>query len=162
MLGACFGSFRSRDRHFFGEAQETYKQLAKILAVRTSDLALPRGRQYMWPISEEGISFWYPNKIGEGRMTSMVAWSRIMSNRRACMRLETNFSTPIQQTRPKLGRRCRPERLGDLRHCPGRRLRDPHALKTQRTIANQGPEKGRTKVSGQCGHGRPAAGALHL
>ncbi len=92
MFGAGFGSFRSRDRHFFDESQETYKQLAKILAVRTSDLALLRGRQYMRPISEDGTSFWYPNKIGEGRMTSIVAWSRIMSNREVVCAINTDLA----------------------------------------------------------------------
>ncbi|KRE52935.1 hypothetical protein ASG92_25020 [Arthrobacter sp. Soil736] len=64
---AGFGSFRSRDRHFFDETSGTYIELAKILAVRTSDLALRRGRQYLRPISEDGVAFWYPNRIGQGR-----------------------------------------------------------------------------------------------
>ncbi|HSN37227.1 MAG TPA: alpha-amylase family glycosyl hydrolase [Arthrobacter sp.] len=92
MFGAGFGSFRSRDRHFFDESQETYKQLAEILAVRTSDLALRRGRQYLRPISEDGTTFWYPNKIGEGRMTSMVAWSRILSNREVVCAINTDLT----------------------------------------------------------------------
>lgn len=92
MFGAGFGSFRSRDRHFFDETSGTYIELAKILAVRTSDLALRRGRQYLRPISEDGVTFWYPNRIGEGRMTSMVAWSRIMSNREVVCAINTDLA----------------------------------------------------------------------
>ena len=94
MFGGRFGSFRSRDRHFFDETGQTYQELAKILAVRTSDLALRRGRQYMRPISEDGIAFWYPIKIGPGRMTSIVAWSRIIANREVVCAINTDVAAP--------------------------------------------------------------------
>jgi hypothetical protein len=86
MFGGGFGLFRSRDRHFFDETAGTYVQLARILAIRKNDLALRRGRQYLRPISEDGVAFWYPDRIGEGRMTSIVAWSRIISNREGGVR----------------------------------------------------------------------------
>lgn len=92
MFGGDFGSFRSRDRHFFDESADTYVQLAKILAIRKNDLALRRGRQYLRPISEDGIHFWYPDRIGEGRMTSIVAWSRIMSNREVVCAINTDLA----------------------------------------------------------------------
>jgi glycosidase len=66
MFGSGFGSFQSKDRHFFDEAGQTYQELAKILRVRARELALRRGRQFMRPISEDGAAFWYPDKIGEG------------------------------------------------------------------------------------------------
>jgi glycosidase len=94
MFGGGFGSFRSRDRHFFDETSATYIELAKILAVRTSDISLRRGRQYLRPISEDGFTFWYPNRIGEGRMTSMVAWSRIMSDREVVCAINTDLAAP--------------------------------------------------------------------
>jgi glycosidase len=92
MFGAGFGSFRSRDRHFFDEASATYAELSKILAVRKSDLALRRGRQYLRSISEDGVAFWYPNRIGEGRMTSIVAWSRMMSTREVVCAINTDLA----------------------------------------------------------------------
>ncbi|MCU1531587.1 MAG: putative glycoside hydrolase [Arthrobacter sp.] len=92
MFGGGFGSFRSRDRHFFDETGQTYQQLAKILAVRTIELALRRGRQYMRQISEDGIAFWYPDRIGQGRMTSIVAWSRIMANREVVCAINTDLA----------------------------------------------------------------------
>jgi hypothetical protein len=66
--------------------------LAKILAVRKSDLALRRGRQYLRSISEDGVAFGYPNRIGEGRMKSIVAWSRIMSNREVVCAINTHLA----------------------------------------------------------------------
>lgn len=94
MFGAGFGSFRSRERHFFDETSGTYIEIAKILTVRKNDLALRRGRQYLRPISEDGVDFWYPNRIGEGRMTSIVAWSRIMSNREVVCAINTDLAAP--------------------------------------------------------------------
>ncbi|WP_218160852.1 alpha-amylase family glycosyl hydrolase [Arthrobacter sp. ov118] len=90
MFGGNFGSFRSRGRHFFDESAEVYMQLANILAIRRNDLALRRGRQYLRPISEDGISFWYPTRIGPGRMTSVVAWSRIIANREVVCAMNTD------------------------------------------------------------------------
>jgi glycosidase len=90
MFGGGFGAFMSRDRHFFDETGHTYQELAKILAIRTSELALRRGRQYMRTISEDGTIFWYPDKIGQGRMTSVVAWSRIIANREVVCVINTD------------------------------------------------------------------------
>ena len=67
MFGGHFGSFRSRDRHFFDESTGRYRELGKILAIRKKDLALRRGRQYLRPISEDGVTFWYPERIGAGK-----------------------------------------------------------------------------------------------
>lgn len=91
MFGSGFGSFRSKNRHFFDESTDTYNELAKILELRRNDLALRRGRQYFRPISEDGSNFWYPNRIGEGRMTSVVAWSRIMSSREVVCAFNTDL-----------------------------------------------------------------------
>ncbi|WP_146068902.1 hypothetical protein [Arthrobacter sp. ZGTC131] len=80
MFGGRFGPFRSKDRQCFSRNNPTYKALARILAIRGQDFALSRGRQYLRPISEDRDSFWYPQRIGAGRMTSIIAWSRIMSD----------------------------------------------------------------------------------
>ena len=94
MFGSGFGSYRSRDRHFFDETGQVYQGLAKVLAVRANELALRRGRQYMRPISDDGVAFWYPERIGEGRMTSIVAWSRIMANREVVCAFNTDLADP--------------------------------------------------------------------
>jgi hypothetical protein len=92
MFGGTFGSFRSKDRHFFDESTHTYRQLARVLDIRRNDLALLRVRQYHRPISEDGSSFWYPARIGQERMTSIVAWSRIMSSREVMCAFNTNLA----------------------------------------------------------------------
>jgi glycosidase len=94
MFGSGFGSFQSRDRHFFDESTDTYTQLAAILTVRKKELALRRGRQYLRQISEVGAAFWYPDRIGEGRMTSMIAWSRILANREVVCAINTDLVAP--------------------------------------------------------------------
>ncbi|KAE9987764.1 hypothetical protein EG328_001578 [Venturia inaequalis] len=77
MFGGSFGPFRSKERHCFVESSTTYQQLAELTGVRTQEMALRRGRQYLREISGDGMIFDYPHKLGEGRMTSIIAWSRI-------------------------------------------------------------------------------------
>jgi glycosidase len=78
MFGGGFGAFRSRGRHCFNDAQPTYIELAKIHKLRSSQLTLRRGRQYLRPISADGINFGFPRRMN-GRMLSIVAWSRIFN-----------------------------------------------------------------------------------
>ena len=93
MFGGTFGSFRSRGSHFFDESVATYQQLADVLALRKKELALRRGRQYLRPISDDGVAFWYPERIGPGRMTSIVAWSRILSTREVVCAINTDVAS---------------------------------------------------------------------
>lgn len=90
MFGGRFGPFRSRDRHAFDETGGTYTGLAAVLAIRKQELALRRGRQYLRQISDDGSDFWFPRRIGPGRMTSIVAWSRIMADRELVCAINTD------------------------------------------------------------------------
>ena len=67
-----FGAFRSEHRHFFDETSPINAELAAVLGVRKSEIALSRCRQYLRPISADGQQFGLPRRIG-GRMTSIVA-----------------------------------------------------------------------------------------
>ncbi|KFY12492.1 hypothetical protein V491_06773 [Pseudogymnoascus sp. VKM F-3775] len=80
MFGGGFGAFRSRNRHFFNESGATFKALGEIAAIRWNEIALRRGRQYLREISGNGADFGYPVKMGEDKMKSLVAWSRIFDN----------------------------------------------------------------------------------
>lgn len=77
MFGGAFGPFRSKDRHCFVETSAVYQQVAELAIVREKELALRRGRQYLREVSGDGFTFGYPQKLGEGRMTGVIAWSRI-------------------------------------------------------------------------------------
>lgn len=79
MFGGDFGAFRSRGRHFFNEEQWIYQELAEILRIRRAKLALRRGRQYLRPISGNGIEFGLPQSIG-GMIRSIIPWSRIFDD----------------------------------------------------------------------------------
>jgi glycosidase len=76
MFGGAFGAFRTRDRHFFDERHPAYQELSKILALREKEPALRRGRQFLRPISGDGMNFGLPTMVG-GQIRSVVAWSRI-------------------------------------------------------------------------------------
>ncbi|MCX7748095.1 MAG: alpha-amylase family glycosyl hydrolase [Clostridia bacterium] len=80
MFGGEFGAFRSKHRHFFNEDNWVYKELSKILEIRRNKIVLRRGRQYLRPISGDGVNFSFPHKMGD-RMTSLVPWSRIFNKR---------------------------------------------------------------------------------
>jgi hypothetical protein len=78
MFGGNYGAFRSKNVHFFSEEGELYKKLGEVSKLRAQEITLRRGRQYLREISASGdvTAFGYPT-ILSGRMTSVVAWSRI-------------------------------------------------------------------------------------
>jgi glycosidase len=89
MFGGAFGAFRSRGRHCFDESQPTYIELAKVNKLRESELTLRRGRQYLRPISGDGDFFDVPHKMN-GRMLSIVAWSRIFNETEVLCAINTD------------------------------------------------------------------------
>lgn len=91
MFGGDFGAFRSRGRHFFNEDQSAYQELAKIHKLRSSQLTLRRGRQFLRQISgpEDGVNFGFPQVLG-GRMLSIVAWSRIFNEEELLCAINTD------------------------------------------------------------------------
>jgi hypothetical protein len=93
MLGDTFGPFRSTDRHAFDESSPAYRELAAILAVRRTEAALRRGRQYLRPISGDGVGFGLPRRLGAERMRSLVAWSRILYRREVVCVINTDTAS---------------------------------------------------------------------
>ena len=81
MFGREFGAFRSRDRHVFDSGRPVYRELSRVLAVRSAERALRQGRQYLRQVSGDGVSFGYPTSFGGSRIRSIVAWSRILADR---------------------------------------------------------------------------------
>ena len=95
MFGGAFGPFQTRDRHVFDESAPTYQQLARILHVRRQLPALRRGRQYLRPISGDGMDFGLPRRFGGGPMRSIVPWSRIFADHEVLAAINTDPSTPV-------------------------------------------------------------------
>lgn len=89
MFGGGFGPFRTRDRHVFREDTPTYRELARILALRRDVAALRRGRQYLRPISGDGVHFGFPRSLG-GPIRSVVAWSRIFADDEVLVAVNTD------------------------------------------------------------------------
>lgn len=89
MFGGGFGAFRSAGRHLFDERSSTYVELAAVLTLRRRELALRRGRQYLRPVSGDGVDFGLPRRLG-GRITSVVAWSRIRADRELVCAINTD------------------------------------------------------------------------
>jgi hypothetical protein len=94
MFGGKFGAFRSQNRHFFRE-EGMYHEIARLAALRKDNLPLTRGRQYLREISTDGVGFGYPFKIGQGRMESIIAWSRIFNN----VEIVCAISTDVEEER---------------------------------------------------------------
>jgi glycosidase len=91
MFGGRFGAFRSRDRHFFIEdRQSVYQELSKIHKLRQERLPLRRGRQFLREISGDGQHFEFPERIGAGKMHSIVAWSRIFDENELLCAINTD------------------------------------------------------------------------
>ena len=93
MFGGEFGAFRSRGRHVFDEDAAGYLDLAALLALRASEPALRRGRQYLREISGDGVGFALPTGFG-GPVRGVVAWSRILADREVRLRRQ-HRSRPV-------------------------------------------------------------------
>lgn len=89
MFGGEFGSFESKGVHFFNESNPVYSEFAKLVAIRTEHPALRRGRQYLRPISGDGLNFGLPEMIG-GKILSLVPWSRILSEHEIILAINTD------------------------------------------------------------------------
>lgn len=89
MFGGPFGAFRTKERHFFDESIDLFRELAEILKLREERLVLRRGRQYLREISGDGINFGWPRKLGE-RLLSLVAWSRILDKTEMLLAVNTD------------------------------------------------------------------------
>jgi glycosidase len=92
MFGGEFGAFASRGRHFFNEDSDVYKELQKILQIRSGDRIYSRGRQYLRPISGDGNNFGDPVMLG-GQILSIVPWSRILDDQEALLAINTDTDT---------------------------------------------------------------------
>jgi hypothetical protein len=93
MYGGEFGAFGSHHRHFFNQDTPVYKELSKIIKIRQEKIALKRGRQYLRPISGDGLNFDLPHMIG-GQIRSVVPWSRIFNNHEILLAINTDYNHP--------------------------------------------------------------------
>jgi glycosidase len=93
MFGGDFGAFGSRARHCFDEDAPVYQELGKIIALRRDRMALCRGRQYLRPISGNGVDFGLPQMIG-GEIRSVVPWSRILNDHELLLAINTDYHEP--------------------------------------------------------------------
>jgi glycosidase len=89
MFGGSFGAFRSAGRHCFDEDGATWAEAAAVLRLRRQEPALRRGRQYLREISGDGTHFGLPRSYG-GRITTVVAWSRILADRELVCAVNTD------------------------------------------------------------------------
>jgi glycosidase len=94
MFGGKFGSFQSRDRHFFNEENPVYRELAKILEIRQQKITLRRGRQYLRPISGNGGDFGLPRMLGN-EIRSVVPWSRLLDKDEMVLAINTDCDRPL-------------------------------------------------------------------
>jgi glycosidase len=93
MFGGEYGAFQSRGHHFFRDETPIYRELASILRLRREKLPLRRGRQYLRPISGNGVDFGLPRLIG-GEMRSIVPWSRIFNDVEMLVAINTDPAGP--------------------------------------------------------------------
>lgn len=93
MFGGPFGSFQSRNRNFFHEQIFVFQELAKILTIRRTEIALRRGRQYLREISGDGVNFGLPEMLGD-QIRSVVPWSRILDSSEIVCAINTDYDNP--------------------------------------------------------------------
>ncbi len=94
MFGGDFAGKCTRGRHFFDESGPLYQALARLIELRKDLLALRRGRQTLHQISGDGISFGFPQVMGD-KMRSIVSWSRILVDHEVLVAFSTDREHPL-------------------------------------------------------------------
>ncbi|MBY0431157.1 MAG: hypothetical protein K2Q10_08165, partial [Rhodospirillales bacterium] len=91
MFGGQFGSLQSAGHHFFNEDHPTYREIARLAAVRHQHLALRRGRQYLREVSISGTEgdFAAPRLVS-GQLRGIVAWSRLFAGSEVLCAINTD------------------------------------------------------------------------
>lgn len=90
MFGGAFGAFRSKNRHFFDENNAIWKTAAGLAELRSKEMALCRGRQYLREISGDGVHFGPPGLVGPPPMRSIIAWSRLFAGEEVLCAISTD------------------------------------------------------------------------
>mgnify|MGYP006282952547 CR=1 FL=1 len=96
MFGGEFGAFRTGNKHFFDEENPSYRELSKILKVRSKQPALRHGRQYYRMISWDGQSMDWPHSVGEARYEGIIAWSRFHEGEEILLVINTDTENPTE------------------------------------------------------------------
>ncbi len=96
MFGGKFGPFRSQEKHTFNTESSSYIALSEMLKLRKELPALRQGRQYLREISGDGVHFGNPHKLGEGRIESIVGWSRIFNNEELVLAMNTDLTKTLE------------------------------------------------------------------
>jgi hypothetical protein len=94
MFGGNFGGKCTREQHFFDESGVLYEALSKLVDLRKQLLPLRRGRQMLHEISGDGNTFGLPHMM-DGRMLSIVAWSRIFVDQEVLIAFSTKREAPL-------------------------------------------------------------------
>ena len=94
MFGGNFGGKCTSGHHFFNESGALYEALSKLVDLRKQLLPFRRGRQMVHEISGDGINFGFPRMM-DGRMLSIVAWSRIFVDQEVLVAFSTNHEQPL-------------------------------------------------------------------
>ena len=91
IFGGEFGSYGSRQRHFFNENHPVFRELAKILQMRRQYITLRRGRQYFREISgpDDGVNFGLPRPVN-GQLRWIIPWSRIFNDQEMVLAINTD------------------------------------------------------------------------
>jgi glycosidase len=92
MFDGKFGAFRTMDRHFFNTENSLYQELSRIIQIRKDNIALKQGRLFQREISYDNEKFELPHKMGDGRHTGVVVWSRIFSQEEFLMAMNCNLN----------------------------------------------------------------------
>lgn len=91
MFESDFGAFRSRGKHFFNPDNYIYSQLSELAKIRQQYKPLSQGRLYQRQISYDNQNFELPHKLGDGRHTGIIAWSRIFNQEEFVLMINCNI-----------------------------------------------------------------------
>lgn len=92
MFGGPFGAFGSQNRHFFDESTPTYRIIHDLTQLRSNQIALRRGSQYLCTVSSASMAHRIPcfSDTASRHSKSVVAWLRACDGEELLCALNTN------------------------------------------------------------------------
>jgi glycosidase len=99
MFGGSFGAFYSHHRHFFDVSSPIYGFVREITRLRTNEVALRRGDQYLCTVSP--VCFLHglhglPNIASHCRFKSVIAWLRVYGQEEVLCAINTSNDGPAR------------------------------------------------------------------
>jgi glycosidase len=95
MFGGKYGAFRTKNRSFFDQKNPIYQEVQKLVAIRSQELGLQMGRQYLREIAFSNQIFHFANCDNDS-CCEVVSWARLFNRHEYLLAINCNLEENIE------------------------------------------------------------------